>query len=130
MVSAAPTESNRRTRIDLLRKLMARALDPAAPEPEAQNSGQKFVKVARRDGISLEALADVFPPALPPPQEFRPDACDLHIWFGRHAGLTLLEIGRRFPQYLRWLSSDEMMDDDVREGARAVTAYLARRAAR
>jgi hypothetical protein len=116
-------------RADLMRKLMARALDPAAPDPEAMNSAAKFASVARRDGVTLDVLPTVFPPALPPPrQEVRPDACNLEIWFGKHAGMSLLAIGRKYPQYLRWLASDELENDEIRQGAGEVITYLKRRA--
>lgn len=120
-----------KARVDLVVKLLARALDPAAHEGEANTSATMMVRVARRESISLPRLSEflastvkTFPP--PPQQPQRPPGCGIVMTVGKHQGRTLLEIGQRFPGYLRWLAA-EFSDDLIRDAAAEVVDYLAGR---
>ena len=115
-------------RFDICESLLRRALDPAAPEPEAVNSAQKLVTIARRDGIAFDVLrshlaADVKRPAPAPKTPPVPESCFVVMPFGKHAGETLRDIGRRDIRYLQWLAR-EMNDDDIRDAACVVLDWL------
>lgn len=122
-------------RVDLVAKLLARALDPAAPEPEQLNSAEKMVRVARRDGIGLvdiaKHLAVIHPNRVRPKRKKlkRPMGCERVMKFGKHAGENLEHIGRIDPNYLRWLAA-ECHYEDIRDDASSVLAYLDRLRAR
>lgn len=118
-------------RIGLVGKLLARALDPAAPEPEAINSAEKLVRVARCDCITLVDVARHLAIVHPQDRERRPRkkklrrpvAADRVIKFGMHNGKSLEEIGRTDPQYLTWLAA-ECRIDAIRADAEIVADYL------
>ena len=127
-VAHPPPQKKATPRIDLLQKLMARALDPAAGDGEAENAAEKFVRIARIDGLRLDDLPSIFPPALLPPptpaKDDRPAACDVIMPFGQYRGVSLIDIGQDDLEYLIWLASREMRNATVRRAAKAVLDYL------
>jgi len=79
--------------------LLRRALDPAAPEPEALASATALIRQARRDGIAGigDFVAAVGQALLPP-------AADYVMPFGKYRGTTLGRIAAINPGYLEWLA--------------------------
>ena len=101
MISSAPA---------LAMKLLSRAIDPNAPQPEAETSAAKFVQHCRREGVTLidlaKSLAVVLPrdvPEKPIEPEPMPLDCRRTMPFGKYKGMTLSVIASRNPDYLPWL---------------------------
>jgi hypothetical protein len=124
---------NQTPRVATVANLLARAIDPATPEPEAHTSAKLMVNVARKDSVNLIDLVRHFPLVcaadVPKPRrDPRPVEADIEMPFGKHEGMTLEEIGRRHPSYLRWLS-ENIEDEEISDGAAEVLDWLKRRGA-
>lgn len=104
-------------------KILARGLDPACLDGEAEISALMFIRHCRRAAITLPALVTALAPVKFASAPERPIECDLTMEIGKHAGMTLEEIGRRHPGYLRWLS-EEFNDEEISEGAAVVLGWL------
>ena len=89
---------------DRAMKILARALDPACLDGEAETSASMFVRHCRREGVTLQLLTTAIVPVRPvqPVPDKRPEACDIRLNFGKHKGCSLSQIAREDPQYLEW----------------------------
>ena len=115
-----------RPRADLAVKLLRTALDVAAGDGEAENAATKFVRSARRSGVTFNALAAAIIAGEQPRAVVRstpPVAWFVAVPFGRHEGATLGHVATADIGYLRWLST-ECRDLDLQAAAAAVLAYV------
>lgn len=90
-------------------KLLAYALDPAALDGEAETAAVRFIRAARRDGFTIDTLAECLPRVSQPNRQEpkrlrRPPACRVKMPNGKYAGLSLLRIAIDDIQYLRWIA--------------------------
>jgi hypothetical protein len=107
-------------------KLLARALDPAALDGEAETSATMFVRVCRRDGIGLPELVTALAPlryverAEPEPE---PAACRIEMPFGKYAGMTLADIAEECPSYVTWAAEHLHTRPDLRHACAIVAEW-------
>jgi hypothetical protein len=88
----------------VIRQLFALALDLSASAGEVANAGQKIVEFLRKEGATMNDLAELFgSKALPPPQMPSPDYLSMAMPFGKYKGLTLGWIVEHQPDYLDWV---------------------------
>lgn len=104
-------------------KILALALDPVTLAGESETSAVMFIRHCRRAQITLPALVTALAPVKFASVPERPIECDLTMEIGKHAGVTLEEIRRSYPGYLRWLS-EEFNDEEISEGAAVVLTWL------
>jgi len=109
-------------RLELLAKLLRRALDQAAPGPEALNSAEKFLRVSRADNITFEQLAAYLADE-PQADEPDPPACRVIAPAGKYAGMTLAEIAVENLAYIAWMSR-EWKDRNMRDAADTVLQFF------
>src|SRR4029450_10482497 len=72
-------------------KCLARALDPACPQAEAETSGAMRARVLRSGAVTLPMFLKALPsPAtiktIPDPPDDEPVECGWECWFGKHKG--------------------------------------------
>ena len=118
-------------RIDLALKLLARAMCPSAPEAEALNAAEKFVRIVRLDGVTFDNLSMALSPPIRRERQRRaprPAVCRLRMPHGKWEGATLLRIAHRDLPYLEWVCGQHN-DPVLRSAASIVLAYIAREAA-
>jgi len=107
-----------------IRKLLAYALDPEAGLGEAENAAGKAIRLARLDGMDVEAFGQVFAPPLPSQEpEPEPAACRITVSTGKYAGMTLGDIAEENLSYIAWMSR-EWKDWAMREAAETVLEYF------
>src|SRR5580704_10924143 len=89
-------------------KLLAYALDPAALDGEAETAAVRFIRAARRDGITFNALAESLwsasqsekPSGNQENRVRRPPSCRVKMPHGKYTGLSLLRIATEDLKYL------------------------------
>ena len=107
-------------------KILRVALDPSAGAEEAENAAKMAVRLARRSGLSF---LDVFPegfdgaslshdPNQPPP------ACDVVMPYGKHKGMTLIQIAIQHPGYINWWLTNCDPRPGLTDAMQAVMAYV------
>lgn len=116
-------------RLDLIHKLLARALDPSALDGEAETSAVKMVTVARREHITLPRFEEWVASrhkALPAPTRHEPAACSITMPFGKFRGRSMGWLAQYQPSYLRWCS-EELDDEFLRDAAETVRDFFSGR---
>lgn len=85
-------------------KLLARVMDPACPEAEAETSAVFFARQCRSKAILLpdiiKSLAIV--PDIGSYRDTRPAACNVEFTFGKYGGWAVGDVAMRDPDYLVW----------------------------
>jgi hypothetical protein len=107
-------------------KLLARALDPAALDGEAETSATMFARVCRREGIGLPELVTALAPVRYMPRdetESEPPACRIAMPFGKYAGMTLADIAEECPSYISWAAEHLTKRPDIRRACAIVADY-------
>lgn len=126
MIESYAESPSKSPRLDLLKKLMVRALDPSCGDDEASNAADEFVRVARTDGFTVEQVGEALvgskrqhsPPTEPPVE------AQTVMPYGQHSGKDFDEIARKHPAYLNWVA-EEFDNPILAKAARVVFDYYA-----
>jgi hypothetical protein len=108
-------------------KCLARALDPATLDGEAETSAVICIRTLRGAEVGLEQFTAAIMPARRAPSREKdapPAACEIKMPFGKHQGLSLGEIAKTDPGYLVWLTENLRDRPDLVNACESVAIYF------